>query len=806
MLVVVVLATCLRVYRLDAFPPALYWDEAFDGLDALRVVQTPSHPIFFEGNTGREPLTIYLQALGILLWGNRAWTLRIVPALLGIVTIPALYRMTRVLFAEDARAKEIGLLAAGMLAVSFWHVDLSRLSLRAIAFPLLSVLTLGLFWRAWQSRRLIDFALSGVGLGLTLYTYLAARLLPIVFIAFVCVAGGRAASRRVRFPGLDFRRALLGLGALLATMALVFVPIGIYFWQNPGAFFLRASYISIFSGDARGWATLPFTILTTLRMFIDHGDTEIIRNLPGLPALDPLMAFGFLVGLVIAFVRLPSRPVYILLLLWLVINLSPTFFSVDIPNFMRTCTALVAALVIAANGWIWLRGRLAPRVIPVALIAIVIACGGVLTFNNYFSIWGPAASTYDYFNGARRTIVERAIEQSRQADVVLPLDLYATANAQFYLSPYFSPAQPLQASNSISSTLWITTGKIDPNIVVLRKTGQVVVPQPLDDAQLAKIIDLMKKGQSINDPFGHQVAAEFQLDDASAFFQPFKPAHNLNIDFGERIRLLGYDLDPAQVTPGSQIRVTYYWQALVDVESDYWVVSTLLDANGNAFGKRISEPVDAKGPTSLWRRGVTISDAFELPVPANTHSGEFRFEVALVNPIAPDQSLAISESADRLLLDPFQVTKEPVNPSTIRFPLSLQFGQPSLVTLLGYDLEQTSVRGGGTIRLVLYWKANQPIKTDFSIFLHLLDSAGNMVAQQDGPPQNGDAPSSWWQPGDMLADSHQVMVPIDIKPGHYSLLFGVYDPSNGTRLSIADESTRSVVGDSWSLPIDIVDH
>ena len=800
-LVVVVLATFLRVYRLNEFPPALYWDEAFDGYDALRVVQTPSHPIFFEGDTGREPLTIYLQALGIIVWGNREWTLRIVPALLGIVTIPALYRMTRTWFNEDARAKEIGLLAAGMLAVSFWHVDLSRLSLRAIAYPLLGVVTLWLFWRAWQTTQFRYFASSGVALGLTLYTYLAARLLPVVLIAFVFVVG-LLALRRPNFLPFNFRRVLLGLGVLLATMALVFIPIGIYFWNNPGAFFLRASYISIFSGDARGWATLPYTILTTLRMFIDHGDTEIIRNLPGLPAFDPLMAFGFLIGLVIALVRLPARPVYSLLLLWFVIDLAPTFFSVDIPNFMRTSTALVAALVIASDGWSWLRQRLAPRLTPVALFGGVVAIGGVLTFNNYFSIWGPAAFTYDYFNGARRTIVERAIAESRQADVILPLDLYATANAQFYLSPYFSPAQPLQPSDVIRSAIWLTPQPIGRDIVILRKDGHVLVPQPFDDARLAHVGELLKNGQPLIDPFGRPIATEFNLDDPSNLFVPLNPTHPSNVIFGGRIKLLGYDLDSTPVAPGNKVRVTYYWQALTDIESDYWVVSTLLDPAGNAFGKRISEPVDAKGPTSLWRHGITLLDSWEFTVPATAHFGDYRFELALINPIAPDQPLAISVTEDRLVLDPFVVAKEPVNASVIAHPLALKIGEPTLMTFLGYAFADAAVKPGSPLSVTLYWKAEAQTPTDYSVFLHLLDAAGKIVAQQDGPPQNGAAPTSWWRPGDLVADSHSILVAPETQPGQYTLEFGVYDSSNGSRLPMIDPVNQR--GDALKLPVTIV--
>ena len=59
-------ATVLRLWAIDRLPPGLYFDEAADGLDATRVL-AGVRPIFFTGNYGREPLSIYAQAVAIWL-------------------------------------------------------------------------------------------------------------------------------------------------------------------------------------------------------------------------------------------------------------------------------------------------------------------------------------------------------------------------------------------------------------------------------------------------------------------------------------------------------------------------------------------------------------------------------------------------------------------------------------------------------------------------------------------------------------------------------------------------------------------
>jgi 4-amino-4-deoxy-L-arabinose transferase-like glycosyltransferase len=182
------LATFLRVYRLAELPPALYLDEAWDAYDALRVVQTGIIPIFFPGDYGCEPLMLYWQALAFRLWDAQGWTLRIFPAFVGVVTVPALYRVTVELFHETAYARWLGALAAGMLAVSFWHLDVSRLSIRGIFVPLFGVLATWAFWRGWITARPHYFAVAGALIGAGLYTYLMARFIPVTLIGFAIAA------------------------------------------------------------------------------------------------------------------------------------------------------------------------------------------------------------------------------------------------------------------------------------------------------------------------------------------------------------------------------------------------------------------------------------------------------------------------------------------------------------------------------------------------------------------------------------------------------------------------------------------
>ena len=310
MVLVVLVAAFLRFYNLTSVPPALYSDEAFEGYDAARIAQTGYMPVFFAGNNGREPLMLYLQAIGIAWWGVHPWVLRVVPGIVGLLAVAVIYRVARELFSNNKRATWIGVLAAGMLAVSFWDLSLSRFSVRAISLLLLSTLTMWAFWRAWKNLRLIDFALSGVLLGLTLYTHIPSRVVPLVLLCFliwITVISGLPFASKI---DKDYRRVWLGAVILFACMLIVFAPLGLYFYQNPGAFLQRTSDTSIFSGGLSGTLTnLSSNAIKVVWMFVDQGDSNPRHNIPGRPALELLTMLGFWIGIVIA-LRNFTKPAY----------------------------------------------------------------------------------------------------------------------------------------------------------------------------------------------------------------------------------------------------------------------------------------------------------------------------------------------------------------------------------------------------------------------------------------------------------------------------------------------------------------
>lgn len=103
------------------------------------------------------------------------------------------------------------------------------------------------------------------------------------------------------------------------------------------------------------------------------------------------------------------------------------------------------------------------------------------------------------------------------------------------------------------------------------------------------------------------------------------------------------------------------------------------------------------------------------------------------------------------------------------------------ILLQGYDLAQNEE----ALDVTLYWQADKATKRPFTVFTHLLNQEGELVAQQDNWPVNGLWPPTCWQPGNTIPDSYTLSL-AQLPPGNYTLLVGWYDARDFTRLLLDD--------------------
>ncbi len=105
--------------------------------------------------------------------------------------------------------------------------------------------------------------------------------------------------------------------------------------------------------------------------------------------------------------------------------------------------------------------------------------------------------------------------------------------------------------------------------------------------------------------------------------------HPLNINLGDQVKLLGYDLSADAAAPGDKLTLTLYWRALREMDESYTVFTHLMAPDGTIAGQKDNPPVGGSYPTNLWLSGEVVVDVYEIPISADAAPGEHVLEIGL---------------------------------------------------------------------------------------------------------------------------------------------------------------------------------
>ncbi|MFQ6016006.1 MAG: DUF2723 domain-containing protein [Anaerolineae bacterium] len=265
-----------------------------------------------------------------------------------------------------------------------------------------------------------------------------------------------------------------------------------------------------------------------------------------------------------------------------------------------------------------------------------------------------------------------------------------------------------------------------------------------------------------------------------------EPDYPRQIGLGETVELQGYDLDPFAPRPGEAMKVVLYWRALVEGAEDYVTFVHLVDSQGRIVAQSDHRPGGDYYPPSLWQRDEVLRDEHLLAIPEGVQNGAYGLKVGIYGFPSPD-TLAHSLVLRRVGI------KKTVTTSlgTVSHPLLVNFADT--IALRGYDL----VHEEGTIRLTLHWQALARMEEDYTIFVHLVDERGQLLAQDDGQPRAGGYPTSIWDEGEVVTDEHRLST-VGLPEGSYQLRVGFYLLETLQRLPVLDEEGNRV-GDSITL-------
>ena len=369
---VVLAALGMRFYQVRELPWAMWRDEARHAMVALDMLRDSQYRPIYVPSVQLPALGLYPFTIGLHLWGIHPWSLRPVTALAGALTTLPLYAVARRL----TRSVHAALLAGFFLAVSSWHVTISRLSFPTVFDPLLTLTGL---WMLLRGRETTSAAarhawLAGAGLcaGLALQTYHTGLIAPLVTALLLFL---------VPKPEGWLTRALVPLALALGVCA---APLLVFAWDHPKDFNRRLSQVSLLaraqeSGSAP-LAALDASVGRHLLMFNVRGDHNGRHHAPERPLLDVVTGIGFLVGLVVLLRRREQWESRFVLSA-LALGVLPSVLAVDGPHAMRSIHAAAFACLLAALGWLELARRASlPK--AVVLAPAVLALG--LDVRTYF--------------------------------------------------------------------------------------------------------------------------------------------------------------------------------------------------------------------------------------------------------------------------------------------------------------------------------------------------------------------------------------------------------------------------------------
>ncbi|MFC2030215.1 glycosyltransferase family 39 protein [Chloroflexota bacterium] len=601
----------LRVCRLDFFP--LRGDESFTVLFVTRPL-----PELVEGIRQVEPNPpfYYFLLRGLIaLWGQSDFSARYVSALFGVLTVPLLYQLGRVLLGRDRRlGTTVGLLAALLVAVNPYQIWHSQDVRNYTLWPALGLASLYLMLRALRDNRRLFWASYVVTTLLSLYTH--------YFHAFVWIL------ENAYFFLAHFRdRSLLRRWfASQATLVLLYFP-----WLLFGS-----SRALTYPGDPNLVPGLHEIVSGSLSVFALG---EAIAPPLG-SFLLPILVLLILLGLGLAFRQ--DRRAFAFLLLFLVVPTVGLFvlaqwrplYRPRYLNIIAPAYYLCFALGLAALGRIPRWGKVA---MAVGLALLLIPAG--LSLSHYY--FDPAyAKSSDW-----RGLAEYLETNAAPDDVIIQNDPDPTL-AYYYQGPTRRVVLPHRSAVDQVGDLRVrpvVTGRTLRELLAQHPRAWLIPHQSSWDPEGFVEGWLERRAHKVKE---EQVDVYRVVVYEAA--ETVEPSFQYPVDshLGDSATLLGYDMLPeggcglpaigggsgavvAQGPEPCRLHLTLYWQAEATMTADYTVFVHLVDGDGQVQAQQDSQPQAGGFPTGEWLPEDIIPDEYTLDLPHDIPPGAYILVVGM---------------------------------------------------------------------------------------------------------------------------------------------------------------------------------
>ncbi len=657
------LAFFFRTYELTGLGLGLEHDEVAEWQIA-NSIRHGEEALFFKEAYGQEPLFLYLMAGSTALIGDNALAIRFTSVFVAMLTLAASYRLLRRLFSPT-----VALVALAGMSIALWPVFWGRVGLRAMTLPLMLALGFDWLWRgliadnsstttdiqhsSLSAQRLRPFIFAGIFFGLSAYTYLSSRALPILLAIFTL------------YLVVFARKKMIGkwrnLFVCFIIAGFITLPLVITLLTQPDLQF-RVSEVSgpldnALRGDS---AELAANIPRTFGMFTGQGDTTVRDNWPYRPVFPEMMGqWLFLGGVIVAFTRL-RQPRYVLALLWIGVMLIPTIVTTGAPNFTRTLGALSMVFAmpgIAAEALLFWTPRLFPlqmyatvsrvtNVLIVAGLIVVLGVNAVSTYEDYFIKWPQQPETQFVFQ-ADFAAIAKDIDASDVMDVSVgglsndTMDdpsLYLLRQRKDVRVRWFDSGSPISSGGALMDSYTVGPMTYIPSIV------------PVSSLLIGNLSNARCTEMVATDQFRRY---RWQCGGTPGISPHARQFEDTAIFIGASNEIT------RTVKIGETRQFVTTWRAVDPIAYPRRIFVHLVNPQ---TGQIIAQHDGLDSPTKYWQPNDYISQVHTLSIPADAAPGTYELRVGLYNPETGQRVLqtdlnGTERPTDYYTLDTIEVTR-----------------------------------------------------------------------------------------------------------------------------------------------------
>ena len=780
---ILLVAFTLRIVAIDEIPAGLSHDEAYNGVTAMQVLEGDRR-IFFEINKGIEPLIIYLEAVVFYFFGIGPVPLRLVNVFFGVLTVALVYPFTTRLL-----NRRIAVLAMAGLAVSFWAVFVSRLTLRAILLPPLVLLTFYLFWRGITNRQLpnlqspisnlVFFALSGLAAGITMYTYLSSRFIPFV----VMVIFGYQLLRRA-IKGWHW----LGLFIHLLIWATLFAPLANYYLDNSESFTRRSNQVTTIPQALDGEFTpMMRNTLRTLGMFTFDGDTTDRYNLDGRPVFDWVNGLLFYLGLGLVIWRFfRSRKASgsaVMLFSLIFFMLLPDFITDDSPHYLRTIGAQPITYIFWAIGLDAATSEISRWRIsnfsfqPSVLVLLLLILTTIHTSYDYFVRWARSSNARYIYGADIAEIAEDMKSEFSEDLTVISAEFYQDLDP-FRFALHFGGQPPFVIWFDGRQSLAFPPP--ESNL-----SPRYVFPTSAPPANIWSTILEYSPSES------GQEYSMYRLPKTSIVQQLQDTIEPLGVNVNNDLIFSGYQI-LGDVVNGGKFQVLLSWQALraLPPGTDYTFLVQMRDKQGHLWLE-----VDGLGyAPANWQSGVQALQLLTFRLPGDLPPRTYQLTLQVIDRHT-GQALLTSDGQTVIPLES-QVARladkpRQVEPDRLPNPIipedSPAFDSTGL-QLRGYELTSHNLHNSTALTITLYWQVREQPQLDYQLQFFLVNDEANIVFHWPLlEPIGGEWPTSRWPIDYWMQDKLDLPINSEVPEGTFNLYGKWVEASSQDIVPVRDE-------------------